>query len=238
MSPIRLLSYVVILVYSSNPYKVVLANRQHIWYSWAMGKNDLHSDINFLFEMGNIRLIDRMWRRYHFENMANVAEHHFRVFWIAMIIAAHEPGKIDTGKIAKLCLLHDITESRVGEVDYISRQYVDRKEESAINDMLQGVSLKDEYLALWHEYELRESIESKIVKDADTIDVDMELAEQSASGHTLPKKWEQKRKHVSITLYTKTALAMWEQLKSVDPHDWHDLSPNNRINGGDWKIKP
>src|SRR6185312_6928138 len=132
---------------------------------------NLHGDINFLFEMGNIRFIERMWRRFLHDDFANVAEHHFRVFWIAMVIAANEGG-VDTGKIAKLCLLHDITESRTGEVDYISRQYVERKEEMAIRDMLAGTSVENEFFALWEEYEQRETLEAKIAKDADNLDVD------------------------------------------------------------------
>src|ERR1700741_3227166 len=101
-----------------------------------MTKKDFTGDINFLYEMGNIRLIDRVWRRFHFTNAANLAEHHYRVFWIAMILAAHEKQTVDTGKVAKLALLHDIAESRAGDVDYISRQYVERNEEMAIHDML------------------------------------------------------------------------------------------------------
>src|ERR1043165_7644842 len=102
-----------------------------------MTNKDFTPDINFLYEMGNIRLIERMWRRFNTPNFANVTEHHYRVFWIAMVIAAREnDGTLDTGKIAKLSLMHDITESRICEVDYISRQYVERKEELAINDIL------------------------------------------------------------------------------------------------------
>jgi putative hydrolase of HD superfamily len=201
-----------------------------------MTKKDFTGDINFLYEMGNIRLIDRMWRRFHFQDSANVAEHHFRVFWIAMVIASHESENIDTGKIAKLCLLHDITESRVGEVDYISRQYVVRKEEEAINDMLAETTIKEEYLKLWHEYELRESIEAKIVKDADTLDVDFELAEQVSRGNTMGVRWMKDRQKVADTkLYTKTAKTMYEQLKGINPLDWHTNSPQNRHNSGDWK---
>jgi putative hydrolases of HD superfamily len=204
-----------------------------------MTKKDFTGDINFLYEMGNIRLIDRMWRRFHFQDSANVAEHHFRVFWIAMVIAAHEGGDIDTGKIAKLCLLHDITESRVGEVDYISRQYVVRKEEEAINDMLAATAIRDEYLELFHEYELRESIESKIVKDADTLDVDFELAEQVSRGNTIGTRWAKDRQKVADTkLYTNSAKMIHEQLKGVSPLDWHTNSPQNRHHGGDWKPDP
>ena len=42
-------------------------------------------DVEFIFEMGNIRLIDRMWRRFQSPHFANLAEHHFRVFWICLL---------------------------------------------------------------------------------------------------------------------------------------------------------
>jgi putative hydrolase of HD superfamily len=202
-----------------------------------MTKKDFNADINFLYEMGNIRLIDRMWRRFHSKDFANVAEHHFRVFWIAMVIAAQEDdGKLDTGKIAKLCLLHDITESRTGEVDYISRQYVERKEELAINDMLADTSVKDEFLALWHEYETRQTLESKIVKDADNLDVDMELAEQAMHGNQLKHDWQDNRDFVARErLFTETAKKLYDQIQQSDPHAWHTGSTRNRRNGGDWQ---
>lgn len=195
---------------------------------------DLNADINFLFEMGNIRLIDRMWRRFHTTNFANLADHHFRVFWIAMAIAAHEKD-VDTGKVAKMALVHDIAESRAGDVDYLSRQYVERNEELAIKDMLAGTGLENEFLELWEEYEKRESIESKIVKDADNLDVDFELAEQAAQGSQLQAVKSAMRQSVAENkLYTETAKKMFEQLKETGPHDWH-FKGRNRINSGDWK---
>jgi putative hydrolase of HD superfamily len=196
--------------------------------------SDLQTDIDFLFEMGNIRLVDRMWRRFHTRTFANVAEHHFRVFWIAMAIAARE-GKVDTGKIAKMVLVHDIAESRTGEVDYISRQYAERKEQLAMEDILEGTSVKDEFYELWEEYEKRESLESKIVKDADNLDVDFELLEQEGMGSTLREHWKEMRQSVADRkLYTETARRMFEQLKDANPHNWH-IKGRNRINGGDWR---
>lgn len=198
-------------------------------------QQDLQNDINFLFEIGNIRHINRMWVRFlNTSTFANVAEHHFRVFWIAMTIAAHEKN-VDTGKIAKMVLVHDIAESRTGEVDYISRQYADRKEELAMTDMLEGTAVKDEYYALWEEYEKRECIEAKIVKDADNLDVDFELLEQTALGSTLPEEWKEMRQSVADRkMFTETGKRMFEQLKTANPHAWH-LNTRNRMNGGDWR---
>lgn len=204
-------------------------------YTIPMKREDtLTHDINFLFEMGNIRLIDRAWRRFHATDFANLADHHFRVFWIAMAIAAHEKGA-DTGKVAKMALLHDIAESRAGDVDYLSRQYVERNEQLAAQDMLAGTSIHDEFYALWEEYEARESLESKIVKDADNLDVDFELAENEAKGGRLKEVKRETREFVGKNkLYTQTAKAMFEQLQHADPHAWH-MQGRNRRNGGDWQ---
>lgn len=201
-----------------------------------MPRKNLSKDVNFLFEMGNIRLIDRMWRRFHTKDFANLAEHHFRVFWIAMIIAEHE-GNVDTGKIAKLAMVHDIAESRAGDVDYLSRQYVERNEELAIHDILEGSVLEKEFLELWEEYETRVTKESQIVKDADNLDVDMELAEQAINGSRLRKEKQRMRTIVSETkLYTKTAKRMYEQIIKANPHAWHSTG-RNRLKDGDWKQK-
>lgn len=194
---------------------------------------NIDADVNFLFEMGTIRYIDRLWRRFLNKNFANLSEHHFRVFWIAMIIAGQETD-VDTGKIAKMVMVHDIAESRTGDVDYISRQYVERNEKMGIEDMLRGTTIEKEFFELWKEYEARESLESKIVKDADNLDVDMELAEQAAQGHKLKDELTVLReKNVHPHAYTATAKRMHKQILTANPHDWH-LKGRNRHTAGDW----
>lgn len=196
---------------------------------------NMQQDMNFLFEMGSIRFIPRMWKRFLNGDFANLAEHHFRMFWIAMIIASHERN-VDTGKIAKMVLVHDISESRAGDVDYLARQYVIRNEELAMQDMLGETSIEKEFLSLWEEYEARQTIESKIVKDADNLDVDIELAEQASKGSPLQVLWQSNRQFVAEEkLYTKTAKKLFDQLIKADPHEWHVLSKRNRRNSGDWK---
>ena len=195
--------------------------------------SDLTPDINFLFEMGNIRLIKRMGNRFLGVFREDLADHHFRVFWIAMVIAAHEGG-VDTGKIAKLALLHDIAESRTGDVDYLARQYVERNERLAIQDMLANSSLESEFYQLWEEYEARKTPEAKIVKDADNLDVDLELAESEASGHKLPQEWREMQDMRFSKLYTETAKQMFKQLRGVSPNSWH-MNSRNRNNAGDWQ---
>ena len=198
-----------------------------------MPTDSLPKEIDFLFEMGSIRFIDRMWHRFLGVNFANLAEHHFRMFWIAMVLASHEKD-IDIAKVAKMVMVHDIAESRTGDADYLSRQYVERNEELGIQDMLLGTNLEKEFVDLWKEYETKSSKEAKLVKDADNLDIDFELAEQEAIGQSLPKFWHENRKFVATQrLYTNTAKKIYKALQTADPNQWHTAGRNRR-NGGDW----
>lgn len=188
-----------------------------------------HRDVEFLFEMGQIRLIDRMWRRYFLPNCANLADHTFRVALIALALAKKE-GVKDEGKVVKMALLHDIAESRTGDADYLGRLYVDRNEKLAIDDMLKDTVFENEFKSLWEELEKRETLESKIVKDADNLDVDFELREQSIQTAAI----EFAKKREASILYTKTAKEYWEVIHKSDPHDWH-IKGRNRYTQGDWK---
>ncbi|MBI2034671.1 MAG: HD domain-containing protein [Candidatus Levybacteria bacterium] len=193
-------------------------------------------DIEFLFEIGSLRFIQRTWKRFLNPDVENLTEHHFRVTWIALLIAKHEGVQL-TEKIIKMALVHDFAESRTGDVDYLSRQYVVRNEELGIRDMLLDTALEKEFLEIWQEYEKRQTLESKIVKDADNLAIDFELREQGSKGNNIGKGggWKEIREFVaSNKLYTKTAKAIWRSLQTADPHDWH-YKGRNRRNRGDWK---
>jgi len=193
-------------------------------------------DIELLFEVSCMRHIQRSWKRFFNPDVANNTEHTMRVIWIALLLSEYE----NTGnkeKIFKIALIHDLTESRTGDVDYLSRQYVERKESEAIDDILKNTIFEKEYKKLWHEYEKKENIEAKIVKDADNLDVELELAEQKARGHSLGLIWnKQRKKIVHPKLYTKSAKILWDKISKAKVHDWH-LNTNNRFKGGDWKRK-
>lgn len=192
-------------------------------------------DVELLFELGMIRHLPRQWVRFGGINFANLADHHFRVAWTAMLIANREDADVDIEKILKMALVHDIAESRTNDVDYIARQYTERNEELAMKDILEDTSMQEEFIALFEEYEERKSLESKIVKDADTLDIDLEVQEQEANGVKI-KGWLYYRDHVAKHhLYTKTAKELYKQIKVADPHGWHVNSPRNRFKGGDYK---
>ncbi len=193
-------------------------------------------DIELLYEIGNFRHMERMWRRFLNPDFQNNTEHSFRVAWVALALASQEKTG-DHEKILKMALVHDLPESRCGDVDYIARQYVKRDEDAAVKDMFGDTSLGDEFISLFHEYEKRECMEAKIVKDADNLDVEFELREQGARGHAIDKIWQTTREEsVYPKLFTESAKKMWKEIRESGPFDWH-LNGRNRFRGGDWQVK-
>ena len=191
-------------------------------------------DLEFIYEMGCIRYIDRSWKHFLNPGFQNLAEHHLRVAWIALILAKQE-GVKDTGKVIKMSIMHDIAESRTGDVDYLSRQYTKRDEDLGMQDILSSTILEDEFLALWKEYKEKKTIEAQIVKDADYLDVDIELKEQEARGMPSRKEWKASRVMLAKNnFFTKSAKKLWRELQKSNPNDWHTKA-RNRFNSGDWK---
>ncbi|MBI4993070.1 MAG: hypothetical protein HZC26_02960 [Candidatus Magasanikbacteria bacterium] len=69
-------------------------------------------------------------------------------------------------------------------------------------------------------------MEAKIVKDADNLDVDVELREMAERGSKLPEKWQKFRRFVrDEKLYTASAKKLLDEIQDSDPADWH-LSNN------------
>lgn len=193
-------------------------------------------DLEFIFEIGALRHIKRLWSRFATPEFANLAEHHFRVAWLALLIAKHEKT-VDTEKLLKLALFHDIAESRTGDADYLSRQYVERDEDLGMKDIFEDTALREEFLGLWEEYKKKDSPEAKIVKDADGLDVDLEIKEQEYKGNKIGEGWvEDRKRNVRDKFYTKTAKKLWDKIQTSNPHDWH-YKGRNRVNSGDWKEK-
>ncbi len=181
----------------------------------------MKKDIDFLYEIGSLRKVPRAWQQLLSGKVQNITEHIFRTTMIAWVIATSE--KADVSKVLKICLIHDLAESRTGDIAFMHRDYVTRHEELAEEHIFKNTILEKEAHILLKEYEERKSIEAKIVKDADNLDVDLELKELSKMGD--PAALQMQRDHRPIVrakkLYTKTAKRMWDEIQKAKPDTWH-----------------
>jgi len=177
-------------------------------------------DIEFLYELGSLRNMKRAWRQHLGVDVASVLEHTVRVAMLAVILTRRE-GQGDEAKILKMALVHDICETRISDLSYVQKCYVTADEERAVRDTFRGTNIADFGQAV-EDFERRDSIEAKLLKDADNLDVEIELKELAEQGHTIPAKWTTERHIVrDEKLYTQAAKDFWDELQDSNPSSWH-----------------
>jgi putative hydrolase of HD superfamily len=105
--------------------------------------------------------------------------------------------KIDCERVLRLALLHDWAETRVGDMPrtgacYFTREARQTAETQAFADVVKETgAAAAEYHALFDEYEQRTSLESRLVKAADVIDLLVQAyAMQRAGAKGLEEFWE------------------------------------------------
>lgn len=139
----------------------------------------------FLGEAGHLKNLPRSgWLLLGIRHPESVAEHSYRVGVIGIVLAAIEGA--DPGQTAALCLMHDVHETRIGDVPSVGRSYVTTSKPQAVTShqtsgMPDGVAkvLQD----LTGEYEDTETIESKVAHDADKIETLIQAREYAAQGY-------------------------------------------------------
>ena len=111
-----------------------------------------------------------------------------RVAYIGFTLA-HMNGSVDIGKVVQLCLFHDIVEARVSDLNYLHQKYTERHEDKAVAELTGGLPFGDAINKLLDEYHRRESLEAKLAKDADNLELILTLKEQYDAGNRRAHTW-------------------------------------------------
>ncbi len=151
--------------------------------SVKIASNSYKNIANFLFEVGMLAKTPRSGFHFLGTGRQSVAEHVSRTAFIGYALAQMD-GTVDTLKVLKMCLFHDISETRISDLNHIHQKYVERKEHSAIKDISDSVPFGKDIFDTLTEYEKRESPEALIVKDADTLEWILALKEEIDIGNT------------------------------------------------------
>lgn len=182
----------------------------------------LNRDIEFLFQLGSLRHIERAWRQYFGIDVANDLEHCVRVAFTALLISRMEGEKVDEGIILKMALVHDLAESLTGDLTPVQKRYLIVDEDRAVDDMF-GDTLFADFIPLINRYKERVCKESQYVKDADNLDVDFEMQELEELGHHMVEHWKPGRRKMRDTKFnTKSAGKIWDALQGARPSAWQD----------------
>lgn len=129
------------------------------------------------------------------EGPQTIAAHSFAVALWCLFLLERLPKRtrVDQAKMLRMAVLHEIAEARIGDIPAPARRYlgdstISRAERAAVDEML--VSFPDSWRACWHEFEDGSTIEARIVRAADKIELmhRVLMYEQQHNG-SLEKFW-------------------------------------------------
>ena len=159
--------------------------------------------LSTLLELQRLKRLDRTgWvLRGLAPGAESVAAHSYGVAFTAMLLADEARARgveLDAERVLRIALLHDLAEARTGDMPRTMALYYGAEarraaERAAFDDMIGnlGERLRADYGALHEDYEARGSVEARLVKAADVVDLLAQaLAFERAGARELDEFWE------------------------------------------------
>lgn len=110
------------------------------------------------------------WERAGVEEPESVACHSYMVALLSMLLG--DALELDTEKMMKMALLHDVAESVTGDITphEMEREEKREKENCAMEELL-SLTHRQEYRELWKEFLTGESREAQMVRELDKLEM-------------------------------------------------------------------
>tara|TARA_B100000508_G_scaffold140614_1_gene142396 strand:- start:257 stop:856 length:600 start_codon:yes stop_codon:yes gene_type:complete len=180
---------------------------------------------DFLFEVGTMRRLQRIHRQTLLvdDSSDTIASHSYRVALIGWHLAKLEGA--DPYKVTMMCLIHDLNEIRSNDHNWVHKRYIKVFEDEIMKDQLGTLPFAD-LLEIGNEYEVRETLESKVAKDADVIDQILLLREYEWQGNVEARRWlngrlgERDDSRPIDRIVTNSARKLAETLHERSPSEW------------------
>ncbi len=159
--------------------------------------------IETLLELQRLKKLDRTgWTlRGQAAGAESVAAHTYGVAVVAMMLADELVARgvvVNVERVLRLALMHDWAEARTGDIPrtgscYFSAEARRKAERAAFDDIVEAVGERHRktYSELHEDYEARGSLEARLVKAADVIDLLLQaLLFETAGARGLEEFWE------------------------------------------------
>jgi len=171
---------------------------------------------DLLFEARMLKEIPRSGFHFLGVGRESIAEHVYSTTFIAFVMTFLHP-EIDGRKLLCLCLVHDLPEARIGDLNSVHKAYVQVDERRAVADMVQGLGFGRQIQELIEEYRAGTSREARLARDADQLALVLELKDLDDIGHRPPQTW---LPHVLNRLQTETGRALADAIMGTRRDAW------------------
>jgi putative hydrolase of HD superfamily len=171
---------------------------------------------DLLFEARMLKEIPRSGFPFLGAGRESVAEHVYATAFTAYVMAQINPD-VDALKLISMCLVHDLAEARIGDLNSVHKAYVRPDEPRAVADATRGLPFGAQLKALIDEYNAGASPEARLAHDADQISLVLELKDLDDIGYRSPQDW---LPHVLSRLQTETGKTLAAAIMGTRRHNW------------------
>lgn len=132
----------------------------------------LEKQLEFLREIDRLKTVVRQSPLLDRSRKENSAEHSWHLALYALVLSEYASGAVDTQRVMRMLLLHDVVEIDVGDfpIHGGSSTAWQAEQEDRAAERLFGLLPQpqgDEFLALWREFEQAESDDARFAKALD-----------------------------------------------------------------------
>jgi putative hydrolase of HD superfamily len=173
--------------------------------------SNLRNFVKFLEITGILKRTQRAgWVDVGVYQPESIADHSFRTAFLCMLYADME--SLDTLKLLSMALIHDLPEAIIGDL-MPSQKTAETKqnEETAIHQILTLLpeTQRENYLAVWNEYQEGKTREAKAVQQLDKIEMAMQAKEYEKLGSS------SKNKNLKRFVKSAEEATDWPELKRL-----------------------
>ncbi|GAB3996857.1 HD domain-containing protein [Spirosoma daeguense] len=135
----------------------------------------LLKQIEFIKEIDKLKYIQRKTKLFNSDRNENDAEHSWHLAVMAIVLAQHANFPVDTLKVVKMLLIHDIVEIDAGDTFiYNTQKSHDNTEEerlaaNRIFGLLPAEQAAD-FIDVWEEFEAQQTNEAKFARAMDRLE--------------------------------------------------------------------
>ena len=176
----------------------------------------MESIADFLFEVGMLCKTPRSGYQFLGSGRESVAEHVLRTIFIGYALCKLNQS-LDELRVLKMCILHDLPEARTGDMNYVNKKYVEVDEAKAVKELTEGLFFGDDIRQTIDEFNAKQTMESRIARDADQIALILQLKEYSDLGNKYSDEWI---KYALQRLSTEEGKKLAARIIQTDSSHW------------------
>ncbi|MEZ4674583.1 MAG: HD domain-containing protein [Caldilineaceae bacterium] len=162
--------------------------------------------LRLLQHVGDLKVLPRTgWLFAGVSQPESIADHSYATIWTALLLsesinqdwhAQRLTAPLNLLQVMQIALVHDLAESILTDLpkrstDLIGKSVKHQAEATAMEQLLKEMPNGTVYIASWHAYTAGDSAESRVVRDADKLEMLVQALRYEASGQrNLQEFWE------------------------------------------------